>query len=70
MIDPAFAPGTGTPEPDGWHPRQLLDALEILSSLDIVGSDLVEVCPLAEHGFITSILGAKIIREMLLYFNS
>jgi agmatinase len=68
IIDPAFAPGTGTPEPGGWQPAQLLEALKILSSANIVGSDLVEVCPPVEHGFITSILGAKIIREKILSF--
>lgn len=69
VVDPAFAPGTGTPEPGGWTSSELFDALYEIRGLNVIGCDLVEVCPAAEHGFVTSILGAKVIREMLLAYG-
>lgn len=69
VVDPAFAPGTGTPEPGGWTSSELFDALLAIRDLNVIGCDLVEVCPAAEHGIVTSILGAKVVREMLLAFG-
>ena len=69
VVDPAFAPGTGTPEPGGWTSSELFDALHAIRDLNVIGCDLVEVCPAAEHGVVTSILGAKVVREMLLAFG-
>ena len=46
VLDPAFAPGTGTPEPGGFSSRELLQVLLSLAELDVVGFDLVEVAPL------------------------
>lgn len=68
VVDPAFAPGTGTPEPGGWTASDLFEALYEASVGRVIACDLVEVCPLAEHGVVTSMLGAKVIREMLLAF--
>jgi len=68
VLDPAFAPGTGTPEPGGISSRELLQSIFKLSELDIVGFDLVEISPPYDNGDITSILGAKIIREVLLAY--
>ncbi|HET8575407.1 MAG TPA: arginase family protein [Candidatus Paceibacterota bacterium] len=46
VLDPVFAPGTGTPVPMGMHPRQLLQILEMVAKNNkIIGIDLVEVCP-------------------------
>lgn len=70
VVDPAFAPGTGTPEPGGWTSGELLEALYEASVGRVVACDVVEVCPLAEHGAITAMLGAKVIREMLLAFTA
>lgn len=66
VVDPAFAPGTGTPEAGGWTPAELFEAIYALEGTDIVGCDIVEVCPPAEHGVITSLLAAKLVREILL----
>ena len=63
--DPAFAPGTGTPEVGGFTSYQLLQLVRGLQGLDLVGFDLVEVNPLFDHGGITSILAANLIFEML-----
>lgn len=69
VLDPAFAPGTGTPESDGCTPRQMFLALEALAGLEVVGFDLVEVCPPADHSDRTAILAAKLVREAILLFS-
>jgi agmatinase len=68
ILDPAFAPGTGTPEPGGISSREVFKSILELSELNIVGFDLVEISPPYDKGDITSILGAKILREALLAF--
>lgn len=68
VLDPAFAPGTGTPEGGGFSARELLQLLQQLQSLNVVGFDLVEVSPPYDHADITSILAAKILREVLLAY--
>jgi agmatinase len=70
VIDPGYAPGTGTPEPCGCTPHELMQALYEMASVKVVGIDLVEVCPPAETGLTTSILAAKLVREALLSFGS
>ena len=65
-VDPAFAPGTGTPEPGGPTARELLDALDALRGLRLVGADVVEVAPAYDPGAITAVLAAKVVRQMLL----
>ncbi|MDH4479439.1 MAG: agmatinase [Rhodoferax sp.] len=53
-LDPAFAPGTGTPEPGGMTSTQVLTLLEELAVLNLVGMDCVEVAPAYDHAEITS----------------
>lgn len=53
-LDPAFAPGTGTPEPGGLSTHQVLSVLEELADLDFVGMDCVEVSPPFDHAELTS----------------
>jgi len=53
-LDPAFAPGTGTPEPGGMTSSQVLTLLEDLSDLNFVGMDCVEVAPAYDHAELTS----------------
>jgi agmatinase len=53
-LDPAFAPGTGTPEPGGLTTTQVLTVLEELSDLNFVGMDCVEVAPPYDHAELTS----------------
>jgi agmatinase len=53
-LDPAFAPGTGTPEPGGLSSNQVLSLLEELADLPFVGMDCVEVCPPHDHAELTS----------------
>ena len=63
--DPAYAPGTGTPEVGGLTSYQLLQLLRGLRGLDIVGCDLVEVSPPYDHGDITAVLAANLVFEYL-----
>lgn len=57
-LDPAFAPGTGTPEPGGLSSSQLLTLLEGLAPLNMVGMDCVEVTPAYDHAELTSLAAA------------
>jgi arginase family enzyme len=64
-VDPAFAPGTGTPEVGGLSSYQILQLVRGLRALNFVGFDLVEVSPAYDHGDITSILAANLAFEFL-----
>ncbi len=66
VVDPAFAPGTGAPEPAGITSRELMSALALLEDLNIVGADLVEVAPAYDPSQITALLAARSMRELLL----
>ena len=68
VLDPAFAPGTGTPEAAGVSSREMIKALVDLGQLNVVGFDMVEISPPYDIGDNTSILGAKILREALLAY--
>jgi guanidinobutyrase len=64
-IDPAFAPGTGTPEIGGLTTPQAMELVRGCAGLDIVGADLVEVSPPYDPFGTTSLLGANLLFEML-----
>jgi agmatinase len=64
-IDPAFAPGTGTPVPGGMTSREAFHLLRSLKGVKLAGMDLVEVCPALDHADITSHLGAHLLFEGL-----
>lgn len=66
IVDPAFAPGTGTPEPGGCTAKEILQAVHLLKELPIVGIDIVEVLPQQDQSNRTALLAAKIIREFLI----
>ena len=61
-IDPAFAPGTGTPEPFGLEPIDVKNAINLIGDR-LAGFDVTEVCPPADPSGITSILAARFINE-------
>jgi len=65
VLDPAYAPGTGTPEMGGMHSREILQTLRGLSGLNIVGADVVEVAPAYDHADITSLAAATLVFEMM-----
>ena len=64
-VDPAFAPGTGTPEVGGFTSYQMLQLVRGLRGLNLVGFDLVEVSPPYDHSDITAILAANLVFEFL-----
>jgi agmatinase len=64
-LDPAFAPGTGTPVAGGPSSAKILSTLRKLGSLDIRGADVVEVAPAYDHADITAIAGASVAMYML-----
>jgi agmatinase len=65
VLDPAFAPGTGTPEAGGMTSRELLATLRGFSDLNLVGADVVEVAPAYDHAEITGIAAAHTVYEIL-----
>ncbi len=64
-VDPAFAPGTGTPEVGGFTSWEVLQLVRGLKGLNLIGFDLVEVSPPFDHAGITSILAANLAFEFL-----
>lgn len=66
VVDPAFAPGTGTPEPGGCTSKELFEVTSNFRQLNIIGFDLVEVSPPYDPSDVTSLLAAKILREFLI----
>jgi agmatinase len=64
-VDPAFAPGTGTPEVGGFSSWEILQLVRGLKGLHLVGFDLVEVSPPFDPAGITSILAANLVFEFL-----
>jgi agmatinase len=65
FIDPAFAPGTGTPEVGGPSSRDALRLVRGLRGLEFVGFDLVEVQPQYDHGEVTSLAAGTLLHEFL-----
>ena len=64
-VDPAFAPGTGTPQVGGFTNAQIIELVRALKGLDIIGCDLVEVSPPYDNGELTSLLAANLLFELL-----
>jgi agmatinase len=68
VVDPAFAPGTGTPQVGGLSSAQALELVRSLAGINLIGCDLVEVSPPYDSQEITSLLGANLLFEMLCLF--
>ena len=64
-LDPAFAPGTGTPEVGGLLPREALQILRGLAGIDIVGGDVVEIAPQYDPTTNTAQIAAQVLFELL-----
>jgi agmatinase len=65
VLDPAFAPGTGTPEAGGLTSRELLRVLRGLAGLHLVGADVVEVAPAYDHAEVTALAAATVIFDII-----
>jgi agmatinase len=68
VLDPAHAPGTGTPEPGGLTTRELQMLLRGIRSAKLVGGDVVEVSPAYDHAELTTIAAANVAYELLSLF--
>jgi agmatinase len=65
VLDPAHAPGTGTPEAGGLTSRELLEILRGLVGANLVGADVVEVAPAYDHAEITSIAASHAAYDLI-----
>ncbi|KAA8627502.1 SpeB Arginase agmatinase formimionoglutamate hydrolase arginase family [Pyrenophora tritici-repentis] len=66
VLDPAFAPATGTSEVGGWSTRELLSILDGLEGLDVVGADVVEVAPVYDNpGEVTVLAAAEVVLSLI-----
>jgi agmatinase len=67
VLDPAYAPGTGTPEPGGMTSAELLGACRrIAQELELVGAEVVEVIPTAVGSAdVTALVADRVVREIL-----
>ncbi|MEV5498716.1 agmatinase [Nonomuraea fuscirosea] len=69
VVDPAFAPGTGTPAPGGLTSRELLSLLDVVGDLRPVGFDVMEVSPPYDRGGATALLAAEIGYELIYQYS-
>jgi agmatinase len=65
VLDPAFAPATGTHEAGGMTSRELLGVLRAMRELRLVGADIVEVSPVYDHAEVTAVAAANIAYELV-----
>lgn len=65
VLDPAFAPGTGTPEMGGFTGRELLHLLRRLQGLNMIGGDVVETAPAYDHAEITCLAAATVAFDLV-----
>lgn len=65
VLDPAFAPGTGTPEAGGLTSRELLTLLRRLDGLNLIGADVVEVAPAYDHAEVTTVAAATVVYDII-----
>ncbi len=65
VLDPAFAPGTGTPEIGGFSTRELASIIRGLNGLPVVGLDVVEVSPAYDHAEITAMAAANLAYDVV-----
>ncbi len=66
ILDPSVFPGTGTPEPGGINFNDMLKILETISTLNIVGADVVELAPDYDPTGVSTAVASKVIRELML----
>ena len=66
FFDPAFFPGTGTPEPGGENFHNFMKIVKVLKTKNFVGADVVELAPKIDPTGNSSVFAAKVVRELLL----
>lgn len=65
ILDPAYAPGVGNPEPAGLSTRELVEFIQDLQGIKLMAFDIVELCPKFDYSGITALAAAKFIKEIL-----
>jgi agmatinase len=65
VLDPAFAPGTGTPEMGGFSSREMLAMLRALEAVEVIGADIVEVSPQYDHAQVTGVAASHMAYELI-----
>ena len=70
VLDPAHAPGTGTPEAGGLTSRELLSVLRATAGMNVIGADIVEVAPAYDHAQITGIAASHVMYELISAFSA
>ncbi|MBO0878617.1 MAG: agmatinase [Pseudonocardia sp.] len=65
VLDPAHAPGTGTPEAGGMTSRELLEILRGLDGANLIGADVVELAPAYDHAQITAIAASHVVYDLV-----
>jgi agmatinase len=68
VLDPAHAPGTGTPEAGGLTSRELLSVVRATAGMNVIGADIVEVAPAYDHAQITGIAASHVMYELISAF--
>ena len=66
VLDPSVFPGTGTPEPGGVSFMELLEAIQTVSQLNVVGCDINELAPIYDQSGASTAVACKVLRELLL----
>ena len=69
-LDPAFAPGTGTPVPGGLSSAQALELIRAMTPVNLIGADVVEVAPAYDHAELTGLAAAHIAADLLCVMNA
>ncbi|HTJ91683.1 MAG TPA: agmatinase [Pararobbsia sp.] len=69
-LDPAFAPGTGTPVPGGLSSAQALEIIRAMTPVNLIGADVVEVAPAYDHAELTGLAAAHIAADLLCVMNA
>jgi agmatinase len=68
VFDPAYAPGTGTPEPGGLDWFQVTEILRhVCKTKNVIGADVVEVAPLGGSNVVTEFLAARLVAKIIAY---
>jgi len=65
VLDPAHAPGTGTPEAGGITSRELLEILRGMRGMNLIGADVVEVAPAYDHADITAVAASHVAYDLI-----
>ncbi len=68
-FDPSIMPGTGTPEPGGYLWGDFAAIIDVIKSHNLIGADVVELCPKLDNTGISSILAAKVVRSLIMLLD-